>query len=174
MTQDAAEAERLWSLLRDLDSKLDDLGRRHDERDVRDDRRDERRPVAADGLLVHGRSTTTPMMDTRERMHYSTSSELLNVENSSLGIGATEARDTLETLKCRAAVEPGIGYLKREHRMDRKRLKATLGDRIKCHSECCWNKFQHAPQMGSCLFTAQYFVLIFSQRAVIAEALFVK
>jgi IS5 family transposase len=33
-------------------------------------------------------------------------------------------------MKRRAAVEPGIGHLKREHRMDRNRLKGTLGDCI--------------------------------------------
>ena len=31
-------------------------------------------------------------------------------------------------MKRRAAVEPGIGHLKREHRMDRCRLKGTVGD----------------------------------------------
>jgi len=33
-------------------------------------------------------------------------------------------------MKHRAAIEPGIGHLKREHRMDRNRLKGTNGDRI--------------------------------------------
>lgn len=33
-------------------------------------------------------------------------------------------------MKRRAAIEPGIGHLKREHRMDRNRLKGTEGDRI--------------------------------------------
>ena len=33
-------------------------------------------------------------------------------------------------MKRRAAIEPGIGHLKREHRMDRNRLKGTAGDRI--------------------------------------------
>jgi IS5 family transposase len=33
-------------------------------------------------------------------------------------------------MKRRAAIEPGIGHLKREHRMDRNRLKGTLGDKI--------------------------------------------
>ena len=33
-------------------------------------------------------------------------------------------------MKRRAAVEPGIGHLKKEHRMDRNRLKGTLGDQI--------------------------------------------
>ncbi len=33
-------------------------------------------------------------------------------------------------MKRRAAIEPGIGHLKREHRMDRSRLKGKAGDRI--------------------------------------------
>ncbi len=33
-------------------------------------------------------------------------------------------------MKRRAAIEPGIGHLKREHRMDRSRLKGRAGDRI--------------------------------------------
>ncbi len=33
-------------------------------------------------------------------------------------------------MKRRAAIEPGIGHLKSEHRMDRNRLKGRAGDRI--------------------------------------------
>jgi len=33
-------------------------------------------------------------------------------------------------MKRPAAIEPGIGHLKREHRMDRSRLKGVEGDRI--------------------------------------------
>jgi transposase, IS5 family len=40
------------------------------------------------------------------------------------------AKSLWRWMKRRAAIEPGIGHLKREHRMDRNRLKGTLGDRI--------------------------------------------
>jgi IS5 family transposase len=40
------------------------------------------------------------------------------------------AKSLWRWMKRRAAVEPGIGHLKREHRMDRNRLKGTIGDRI--------------------------------------------
>ncbi len=40
------------------------------------------------------------------------------------------AKSLWSWMKRRAAIEPGIGHLKREHRMDRNRLKGTLGDRI--------------------------------------------
>ena len=33
-------------------------------------------------------------------------------------------------MKRRAAVEPSIGHLKQEHRMDRNRLKGVIGDQI--------------------------------------------
>ncbi len=33
-------------------------------------------------------------------------------------------------MKRRAEIEPSIGHLKREHRMDRNRLKGVLGDQV--------------------------------------------
>ena len=38
------------------------------------------------------------------------------------------AKSLWRWMKRRAAVEPGIGHLKQEHRMDRCRLKGSLGD----------------------------------------------
>lgn len=40
------------------------------------------------------------------------------------------AKSLWRWMKRRAAIEPGIGHLKREHRMDRNRLKGAEGDRI--------------------------------------------
>jgi IS5 family transposase len=40
------------------------------------------------------------------------------------------AKSQWRWMKRRAAVEPGIGHLKREHRMDRNRLKGNLSDQI--------------------------------------------
>ena len=40
------------------------------------------------------------------------------------------AKSLWRWMKRRAAIEPGIGHLKNEHRMDRNRLKGTEGDRI--------------------------------------------
>jgi IS5 family transposase len=40
------------------------------------------------------------------------------------------ARSLWRWMKRRAAVEPGIGHLKQEHRMDRNRLKGEAGDQI--------------------------------------------
>jgi hypothetical protein len=40
------------------------------------------------------------------------------------------AKSLWRWMKRRAAIEPGIGHLKREHRMDRNRLSGTVGDQI--------------------------------------------
>ena len=40
------------------------------------------------------------------------------------------AKNLWRWMKRRAAIEPGIGHLKREHRMDRNRLKGKEGDRL--------------------------------------------
>ena len=40
------------------------------------------------------------------------------------------AKSLWRWMKRRAAIEPGIGHLKQEHRMDRNRLKGMAGDRI--------------------------------------------
>jgi IS5 family transposase len=40
------------------------------------------------------------------------------------------AKSLWRWMKRRAAIEPGIGHLKREHRMDRNRLKGVDGDRL--------------------------------------------
>ena len=40
------------------------------------------------------------------------------------------ARSVWRWMKRRAAIEPDIGHLKQEHRMDRNRLKGMAGDRM--------------------------------------------
>jgi IS5 family transposase len=40
------------------------------------------------------------------------------------------AKSLWRWMKRRAAIEPGIGHLKREHRMDRNRLSGTIGDQL--------------------------------------------
>ena len=40
------------------------------------------------------------------------------------------AKSLWRWMKRRAAIEPGIGHLKREHRMDRNRLKGAIGDQL--------------------------------------------
>jgi IS5 family transposase len=40
------------------------------------------------------------------------------------------ARSLWKWMKRRAAIEPGIGHLKREHRMDRCRLRGIEGDQV--------------------------------------------
>ena len=44
-------------------------------------------------------------------------------------------------MKRRAAIEPGIGHLKREHRMDRNRLKGKEGDKLNAILSCAGMNF---------------------------------
>jgi IS5 family transposase len=78
------------------------------------------------------------------------------------------AKSLWRWMKRRAAIEPGIGHLKREHRMDRNRLKGVEGDRI--------NAILSAAGMNFCKllkweadFLRQIFLwLLFCQRANIS------
>jgi IS5 family transposase len=63
-------------------------------------------------------------------------------------------------MKRRAAIEPGIGHLKREHRMDRNRLKGTYGDRINailCAAGMNFRKLQRFAAAFLRRFLLQYF-----------------
>ena len=67
------------------------------------------------------------------------------------------AKSMWRWMKRRAAIEPGIGHLKREHRMDRNRLKGTEGD--------CFNAILSAAGMNFAKllsFLADFLRLIFA------------
>jgi len=68
------------------------------------------------------------------------------------------ARSLWRWMKRRAAVEPGIGHLKREHRMDRNRLKKTEGDKINAILSAAGMNFSKLTK-----WAAHIFVLIFSK-----------
>ncbi len=75
------------------------------------------------------------------------------------------AKSLWRWMKRRAAVEPGIGHLKHEHRMDRNRLKGSLGDRINAILSAAGMNF-HKLQKAVAGFLRQVYVwLLFSQRA---------
>jgi hypothetical protein len=48
-------------------------------------------------------------------------------------------------MKRRAAVEPSIGHLKSEHRLERNRLKGVAGDAFNAIAERCGNELPKAP-----------------------------
>ena len=61
------------------------------------------------------------------------------------------ARSLWKWMKRRAAIEPGIGHLKREHRMDRCRLKGIEGDQINAILSASGMNFRKLMKAASCL-----------------------
>ena len=55
-------------------------------------------------------------------------------------------------MKRRAAVEPSIGHLKQEHRMDRNRLKGVEGDKINATLSAAGMNFRKLLKFFSCIF----------------------
>jgi len=66
-------------------------------------------------------------LDQGYRGHNYSGESLVHVDKRRRG---RTARSVWRWMKRRAAIEPGIGHLKQEHRMDRNRLKGVAGDRI--------------------------------------------
>jgi transposase, IS5 family len=62
------------------------------------------------------------------------------------------ARSLWRWMKRRAAVEPGIGHLKREHRMDRNRLKGTEGDKVNAILSAAGMNFRKLLRRAALLF----------------------
>lgn len=74
------------------------------------------------------------------------------------------AKSLWRWMKRRAAVEPGIGHLKREHRMDRNRLKGTLGDRINAILSAAGMNFHKLVRLAADFLRQIYSCLQFYQR----------
>ena len=75
------------------------------------------------------------------------------------------ARSLWRWMKRRAAVEPGIGHLKQEHRMDRNRLKGTIGDRINAILSAAGMNFHKLVRLAEDLLRQIFFGLQIYQRA---------
>lgn len=71
-------------------------------------------------------------------------------------------------MKRRAAIEPGIGHLKREHRMDRNRLKGTCGDRINAILSAAGMNFQKLQRLAAALLRRLLLQLFLRQRALLS------
>ena len=67
------------------------------------------------------------------------------------------ARSMWRWMKRRAAIEPGIGHLKREHRMDRNRLKGVIGDRINALLSAAGMNFRKLLKFLSAFLSFFYF-----------------
>jgi IS5 family transposase len=76
------------------------------------------------------------------------------------------AKSLWRWMKRRAAVEPGIGHLKREHRMDRNRLKGTLGDCINAILSAAGMNFWKLLRWAAAFLRQIYLWLLFFQRAM--------
>jgi IS5 family transposase len=81
------------------------------------------------------------------------------------------AKSLWRWMKRRAAVEPGIGHLKREHRMDRNRLKGILGDCINAILSAAGMNFSKLLRYAADFLRQIYFGLLFCQRTNTVEVL---
>jgi len=76
------------------------------------------------------------------------------------------ARSLWRWMKRRAAIEPGIGHLKREHRMDRNRLQGTDGDRINAILSAAGMNFRKLQRFAAALLPRLLLRLFLCQRAL--------
>ena len=76
------------------------------------------------------------------------------------------AKSLWRWMKRRAAVEPGIGHLKQEHRMDRCRLKGTLGDCLNAIFSAAGMNFRKLLRLAADFLRQIYFWVSFFQRTV--------
>jgi transposase, IS5 family len=75
------------------------------------------------------------------------------------------AKSLWRWMKRRAAVEPGIGHLKQEHRMDRCRLKGTLGDCLNAIFSAVGMNFRKLLRSAADFLRQIYFWVSFFQRS---------
>jgi IS5 family transposase len=81
------------------------------------------------------------------------------------------AKSLWRWMKRRAAIEPGIGHLKREHRMDRNRLKGVEGDRINAILSAAGMNFCKLLKWAAEFLRRIFLWLLFCQRANISMIL---
>lgn len=79
------------------------------------------------------------------------------------------AKSLWRWMKRRAAIEPGIGHLKREHRMDRNRLKGVEGDRINAILSAAGMNFWKLLKWAADFLRQISLWLLFYQRATICQ-----
>jgi len=77
------------------------------------------------------------------------------------------ARSLWRWMKRRAAIEPGIGHLKREHRMDRNRLKGTVGDRLNAILSATGMNFAKLLRWAAAFLRLFFETLFVCQRTII-------
>ena len=68
--------------------------------------------------------------------------------------------------RVKAAIEPGVGHLKREHRMDLNRLKGAQGDRLNAILSACGMYFQKLLRHAAAFLRRFLLWLLTSQRTM--------
>jgi IS5 family transposase len=79
------------------------------------------------------------------------------------------AKSLWRWMKRRAAIEPGIGHLKREHRMDRNRLKGVEGDRLNAILCAVGMNFHKLLRLAADFLRRIFYFFLFFQRATISQ-----
>ena len=77
------------------------------------------------------------------------------------------AKSLWRWMKRRAAIEPGIGHLKREHRMDRNRLKGREGDRLNAIFSAAGMNFHKLLRLAADFLRRIFCLFLFFQKAKI-------
>jgi IS5 family transposase len=80
------------------------------------------------------------------------------------------AKSLWRWMKRRAAIEPGIGHLKREHRMDRNRLKGVEGDQINAILSATGMNFWKLLKRAADFFRQFFLWLQYCQRASFCQS----
>jgi transposase, IS5 family len=82
------------------------------------------------------------------------------------------AKSLWRWMKRRAAIEPGIGHLKREHRMDRNRLSGVLGDQLNAILSAVGMNFHKLLRWAAAFLRQFFYWLLLSQRttAIVTNA----
>jgi IS5 family transposase len=83
------------------------------------------------------------------------------------------AKSLWRWMKRRAAIEPGIGHLKREHRMDRNRLKGVEGDRLNAILCAVGMNFHKLLRAAADFLRRIFCWFLFFQRATIFRIVYV-
>ena len=79
------------------------------------------------------------------------------------------AKSLWRWMKRRAAIEPGIGHLKRKHRMDRNRLKGIEGDQFNAILSAAGMNFWKLLKWAASLFRFLFFSIIFPRNLILQK-----
>jgi len=79
------------------------------------------------------------------------------------------AKSLWRWMKRRAAIEPGIGHLKRKHRMDRNRLKGKQGDQVNAILSAAGMNFWKLIKWAAALLRLLFLPIVFCQNPILQK-----